>query len=122
MTIVHSKKRPQIMNKVEKLLLILIKEKKLHGNSISEDIICEKALCIHADLLKELPVQVQKVNVGSFSKPLLTNSNTKMKSIVLLGMERQPAQTRMQPNCMLANSATSKMQEFISHSKCLIVT
>ena len=39
-TIVHSKQRPQIMDEVEKLLIILIKEKELDGDSISEDIIC----------------------------------------------------------------------------------
>ena len=42
-TIVHSKKRPQIMGEVEKLLLIWIKEKELDGDSINEGIICEKA-------------------------------------------------------------------------------
>ena len=38
-TIVHSKQRPQIMDEVEKMLLIWIKE--LNGDSISEGIICE---------------------------------------------------------------------------------
>ena len=37
-TIVHSKQRMQIMDEVEKLLLIWIKEKELHGYSISEGI------------------------------------------------------------------------------------
>ena len=54
-TIVHGKQRPHIMDEVEKLLLILIKEKELDGDSISEGIICEKALCIYADLIKETP-------------------------------------------------------------------
>ena len=42
-TTVHSKQRPQIMDKVEKLPLILIKEKELAGHSISEGMICEMA-------------------------------------------------------------------------------
>ena len=41
------------MDEGEKLLLIWIKE--LDGDSISEGIICEKALRIYADLLKETP-------------------------------------------------------------------
>ena len=53
MTIVRSNQRPQIMDEVEKLLLIWIKEKELDGDSISEGIICEKALRIYADLVKE---------------------------------------------------------------------
>ena len=43
------------MDGVEKLPLIKIKEKKLDGDCIREDIICEKALPIYADLLKETP-------------------------------------------------------------------
>ncbi|KAF2358296.1 DNA binding HTH domain Psq-type [Trinorchestia longiramus] len=48
-----TKKRPQILEEVEKLLLIFINEKKLHGDSISEAFICEKALRIYEDLLKK---------------------------------------------------------------------
>ena len=53
-TIVSSKQRSQIMDEVEKLLLILIK-KELEGDSISLGIICEKALHICDDHLKETP-------------------------------------------------------------------
>ena len=68
------------MEEVEKLLLIWINEKELYGDSISEGIICEKALCMHGELLKETPGQVQKVKVGLLSK-----------------MERRPVQTKKQP-------------------------
>ena len=54
-TIVCSKQRPQILDEVEQLLLIWIKEKELYGDSISEGIICEKALLIYADLIKVTP-------------------------------------------------------------------
>ena len=54
-TIVHSKQTPQIMDEAEKLLLIWIREKELDGDSIGESIICEKALLIYADHLKETP-------------------------------------------------------------------
>ena len=39
-TIVHRKQRLQIMDKVEKLLLIWIKEKELDDDSVSGGIIC----------------------------------------------------------------------------------
>ena len=43
------------MDEVEKLLLIWIKEKKLDGDIISAGVICDKALRIYADFLKETP-------------------------------------------------------------------
>ena len=52
-TNVHNKQRPQIVDEVEKLLIILIKE--LNGNSISEGIISKKVLRIYADLVKKTP-------------------------------------------------------------------
>ena len=48
------KKRPEILNEVEKLLLIWINEKQLAGDSISEAIICEKAKALYADLLRQV--------------------------------------------------------------------
>ena len=44
-----------LMDEVEKLLLIWIKEIELDGNSICEGIICEKALRIYSNLLKDTP-------------------------------------------------------------------
>ncbi|KAF2352635.1 hypothetical protein FHG87_016607 [Trinorchestia longiramus] len=41
-----SKQRPQIMEEMEKLLLIFTKEKMLTGDSISEALICEKSFQI----------------------------------------------------------------------------
>ena len=58
----------------------------------------------------KFPVRVQKVKVGSFSKPVEAGSknlNTEVESIVLLGMKRRPAQIRKQPKSMLANSTTA---------------
>ena len=48
------KKRPEIMNEVEKLLLLWINQKQLAGDSISQAIICEKAKALHADLLQQV--------------------------------------------------------------------
>ena len=53
---------------------------------------------------------MQKVKVGSLSKPVETgfkNFNTKVESIVLLGMEKRQAKTRKQQKRMLANTVTS---------------
>ena len=55
MTIFHSKQRLLIIDDVEKLLVIWIRKKELDGICICEGIICEKALCMHADLLKVTP-------------------------------------------------------------------
>ena len=40
---VSSKQRPQVLEEVEKLLLIFINEKQLSGDTLSEDAICVKA-------------------------------------------------------------------------------
>nr|XP_034981426.1 glutamate-rich protein 5 isoform X1 [Zootoca vivipara]XP_034981427.1 glutamate-rich protein 5 isoform X1 [Zootoca vivipara] len=50
-----TRQRTQTIEEVEKLLLIWIKEKQLAGDSISESIICEKALHLHADLIRNTP-------------------------------------------------------------------
>ena len=46
------KQRPQILAKVENLLLIWINEKQLAGNSAA--MICDKAKLLHSDLLSKL--------------------------------------------------------------------
>ena len=50
---VISKQRPQIIEEVDKLLLVSINEKQLKGDSLSEAIVCEKALEIYGDLIKK---------------------------------------------------------------------
>ena len=47
------RQRPQIIEEVEELLLVFIKEKQLKGDSLSEAFICEKALDIYGDLVKK---------------------------------------------------------------------
>ena len=109
-TIVHSKQRSQIMDEAEKLQLILIIENELDGDGISEGIICEKALRIYADLLKETPSTCAEGERGFTFKLVEAGSRnliTEVESIVLFGMERRPAQTRKQPRSMLVNSVTS---------------
>ena len=50
-----SKQRPQILEEVEKLLLIFINEKQLAGDSVNEEVICEKARKVYSDMLKKNP-------------------------------------------------------------------
>ncbi|XP_028575874.2 uncharacterized protein LOC114592144 isoform X1 [Podarcis muralis] len=50
-----TKQRTQTIEEVEKLLFIWITEKQLAGDSISESMICEKALRLHADLVRNIP-------------------------------------------------------------------
>ena len=74
-TVVYSK---HIMDEVENLLLIWIEEKELLGNSISEGIICKKALSNYADLVKETPsTSAEGESVFDFkvSRGWLKNSN-----------------------------------------------
>ena len=47
---VISKERPLIIEEVDELFLVLINEKQLKGDSLSEAFICEKALDIYGDL------------------------------------------------------------------------
>ena len=61
-TSVTSFKRPAILEEMEKLLMIFIKDKELAGDSISESVICAKALDIYKDLKKSLP----EVDHGDF--------------------------------------------------------
>lgn len=50
-----TKQRSQVLEEVEKLLLIWINEKRLKGDSISEALICAKALELHQHLLSNQP-------------------------------------------------------------------
>ena len=49
-----SKQRPQIIEEVDKLLLVFINEKKFKLDSMSKAFICEKALDIYGDLVKKI--------------------------------------------------------------------
>ena len=50
-----SKQRLQVLEEVEKLLMIFINEKQLAGDSFSEEMICAKGLEMYNDLLKKDP-------------------------------------------------------------------
>ncbi|XP_051783832.1 uncharacterized protein LOC114652508 isoform X2 [Erpetoichthys calabaricus] len=49
---VLTKQRPQVLEEVEKLLLVWLNEKELAGDIVSEAMLCEKARRIHGDLLQ----------------------------------------------------------------------
>ncbi|XP_063089639.1 tigger transposable element-derived protein 1-like isoform X2 [Cavia porcellus] len=48
-----TKQRSQVLEEVEKLLLVWLNEKQLAGDSVSGAMICEKARKLHSDLLQE---------------------------------------------------------------------
>ncbi|XP_023575287.1 tigger transposable element-derived protein 1-like isoform X1 [Octodon degus] len=50
-----TKQRTQVLEEVEKLLLVWLDEKQQAGDSVSEAMICEKARKLHSDLLQENP-------------------------------------------------------------------
>ena len=50
-----TKQRPQILEEVEKLTLLYIKQLELAGDSVSEELVCQKARDIYNDLLKSSP-------------------------------------------------------------------
>ncbi|XP_013367911.1 PREDICTED: zinc finger and SCAN domain-containing protein 29 isoform X2 [Chinchilla lanigera] len=50
-----TKQRTQVLEEVEKLLLVWLNEKQLAGDRVSEAMICEKARKLHSDLLQENP-------------------------------------------------------------------
>ncbi|KAM6459100.1 tigger transposable element-derived protein 1-like [Liasis olivaceus] len=50
-----TKQRTQVLEEVEKLLLVWLNEKQLAGDSVSEAMICEKARKLHSDLLQKKP-------------------------------------------------------------------
>ncbi|XP_033001754.1 tigger transposable element-derived protein 1-like [Lacerta agilis] len=49
------KNRPAVLEEVEKLLLIWLKEKQRAGDTVTEAVICEKAKALHADLVRQQP-------------------------------------------------------------------
>ncbi|XP_068202466.1 tigger transposable element-derived protein 1-like [Palaemon carinicauda] len=58
-----TKKRPPLLNEVEKMLLIWINEKLSAGDRITENNICEKAKLLYADLLKKEPGTSAEKNI-----------------------------------------------------------
>ncbi|XP_068087415.1 tyrosine-protein kinase Fyn isoform X1 [Hyperolius riggenbachi] len=50
-----SKQRPEVLEDVEKLLLVWINEKQLAGDTVSKTFICEKAKALYTDLTSKLP-------------------------------------------------------------------
>lgn len=50
-----SKQRPRVLEDVEKLLLVWINDKQLAGDTVTENLICEKAKTLYANLVSKLP-------------------------------------------------------------------
>nr|XP_053640973.1 tigger transposable element-derived protein 1-like [Cherax quadricarinatus] len=65
---VFSKQRSQVMEDVERLLLVWINEKQVAGDSVSQAIISEKARKLHEDLIKKMPATSDDVSEFKASK------------------------------------------------------
>nr|XP_053643175.1 tigger transposable element-derived protein 1-like [Cherax quadricarinatus]XP_053643176.1 tigger transposable element-derived protein 1-like [Cherax quadricarinatus]XP_053643177.1 tigger transposable element-derived protein 1-like [Cherax quadricarinatus]XP_053643178.1 tigger transposable element-derived protein 1-like [Cherax quadricarinatus] len=63
-----SKQRSQVIEDVERLLLVWINEKQIAGDSISQGIICEKARKLHDDLIRKKPATSGDVSEFKASK------------------------------------------------------
>ncbi|XP_069188784.1 tigger transposable element-derived protein 1-like [Procambarus clarkii] len=69
-----NKKRPQILEEVEKLLLVWMNERQLHGDSVSEALVCAKAKKLYVDLVRKTPgasseeEEIFKASRGWFEK------------------------------------------------------
>ncbi|XP_045581448.1 tigger transposable element-derived protein 1-like [Procambarus clarkii] len=69
-----NKKRPQILEEVEKLLLVWMNERQLHGDSVSEALVCAKAKKLYVDLVRKTPgasseeEEIFKASHGWFEK------------------------------------------------------
>ncbi|XP_069961463.1 putative CENPB DNA-binding domain-containing protein 1 isoform X2 [Cherax quadricarinatus] len=63
-----SKQRSQVLEYVERLLLVWIDKKQSSGDSVSQPIICEKARQLHEDLIKKMPETSADVNEFKASK------------------------------------------------------
>ncbi|XP_069167432.1 tigger transposable element-derived protein 1-like [Procambarus clarkii] len=48
-------KRPKLLEDVERLLLVWMNEQQLHGNCVSEAIVCAKARVLYVDLVRKIP-------------------------------------------------------------------
>ena len=47
------KQRPQVLEEVEKLLLLFVNEKQFSGDTLIEDAICAKAKLLYENLIKK---------------------------------------------------------------------
>ena len=50
-----TKQHPNLLEDVEKLLLVWINQKQLKGNSVFEGITCAKAKALYVDLVRKTP-------------------------------------------------------------------
>ena len=95
-----SRQRPQIIEEVNKLLLVFINEKQLKGDSLSEVFICEKALDIYDDQAKKTPGTNSKDFDLKASRGWLKKLRKEVQFIVYIDMERWQVQTRKRQNSL----------------------
>ena len=95
-----SKQRPQIIEDVEKLLLVFIDEKQLKGDSLSEAIVCEKALDIYGDQVKKTPGSNSKDFDLKAGRGWFEKLKKEVEFTMYIDMERWQVQTRKRQNSL----------------------
>ena len=93
---VISKQRTQIIEAVDKLLLMFINEKQEKGGSLSEAFICKKTLDIYGDLVKKTLCTNFKDFDFKASRGWFERLKKEVEFTVHLDMERRHSQTRRQ--------------------------
>lgn len=105
-----STKRSHILDNVEKLLLLWINEKQMHGETINQYIICDKAKTIYADLIRTMPESSTMEKEVQFKGSNGWFEKFKRRSGIF-GSER---------NCEAGSSDIKAVDNFISDFKNLI--
>ena len=73
-----TKQCPNLLEDVEKLLLVWINEKQLKGDSVSEGITCTKAKALYVDLVRMTPGTVKR-SVDNVRKRMKDSGAPKLK-------------------------------------------
>ena len=102
-----SKQRPQTIEEVEALLLVLINEKQLKRDSLSEAFICEKALDIYGELVKKTLGANSKDFDFKASRRWFEKLKQDAEFTEYLNMEMRQVQARKRQRGFINNSVTS---------------
>ncbi|XP_068121604.1 tigger transposable element-derived protein 1-like [Hyperolius riggenbachi] len=103
-----SKQRPQVLEDVEKLLLIWINEKQRAGDTVTETFICEKAKALYTELISKLP-GMSTENEESFKASRGWFDNFKRRSGIHFVRHREA----MSSDTKAAETFTTEFQEFM---------
>ncbi|CAH2223833.1 tigger transposable element-derived 1-like [Pelobates cultripes] len=111
-----SKQWPPVLEEVEKLILLWIKQKQRAGDSVTKAIICEKAKALHADLLKQQPGTSADAEGFKASRGCFKGSRPDLASTMWSGMERLQIPMLLQLRNLLRSSWRFQRATFLSRS------